>query len=142
MVKFNVHKIKKDSELDYEKAWLETASLLKQEGRYPTLQNKRKEHDLNSLIFKVRNTLLDIGFTKTIVPVMIEKGEVYAQYGPERVIMDRIFFLAGLARPDIGISDKKLEEVKAVVPNFAGTELREFSENTRKAKSTPTTWSK
>ena len=119
MVKFNVHKIKKDSELDYEKAWLETAKLLKQEGRYFSLQNKRKEHDLMNLIFKVRNTLLDIGFTEAIVPVMIEKGEVYQQYGPEApVILDRIFFLAGLDRPDIGISEKKIEEIKKIVPNF------------------------
>ncbi len=123
MVKFNVHKIKKDSELDYEKTWLETAKLLKQEGRFFTLQNKRKEHDLMSLIFKVRNTLLDIGFTEAIVPVLIEKGEVYQQYGPEApVILDRIFFLAGLDRPDIGISEKRMEEIKKVVPDFAAFE--------------------
>jgi O-phosphoseryl-tRNA synthetase len=72
-----------------------------------------------NLIFKVRNTLLDIGFTEAIVPVMIEKGEVYQQYGPEApVILDRIFFLAGLDRPDIGISEKKIEEIKKIVPNF------------------------
>ena len=123
MVKFNVHKIKKDSEENYEKTWLETANLLKQEGHYFTLQNKRKENDLVALIFKVRNALLDIGFTEAIVPVIIEKGEVYTQYGPEApVILDRIFFLAGLTRPDIGISDKKLEEVKKVIPNFVETE--------------------
>ncbi|MGO8806024.1 MAG: O-phosphoserine--tRNA ligase [Candidatus Bathyarchaeia archaeon] len=119
MVKFNVYKIKKDSELDYEKTWLETAKLLKQEGHYFNLQNKRKEHDLVSLIFKVRNTLLEIGFTEAIVPVIIEKGEVYQQYGPEApVILDRIFFLAGLDRPDIGISEKKIEEIKKIVPDF------------------------
>ena len=105
--------------MDYEKAWLETAGLLKQEGRYFTLQNKRKENDLMALIQKVRTTLLDIGFTETIVPVIIEKGEVYLQYGPEApVILDRIFFLAGLDRPDIGISEKRLEEVKQVVPRL------------------------
>ena len=109
--------------MDYEKAWLETASLLKQEGRYFTLQNKRKENDLMALIQKVRSTLLDIGFSETIVPVIIEKGEVYLQYGPEApVILDRIFFLAGLDRPDIGISEKRLEEVKQVVPNFAAVD--------------------
>ncbi len=123
MVKFNIHKIKKDSELDYEKTWLETANLLKQEGHYFILQNKRQENDLISLIFKVRNALLDIGFTEAIVPVIIEKGEVYLQYGPEApVILDRIFFLAGLDRPDIGISEKRLEEVKKVVPNFTATD--------------------
>ncbi|MGA2681453.1 MAG: O-phosphoserine--tRNA ligase [Candidatus Bathyarchaeia archaeon] len=123
MVKFNVHKIKKDAELDYEKTWLETANLLKQEGRYFNLQNKRKENDLVSLIFKVRNTLLDIGFTEAIVPVIIEKGEVYLQYGPEApVILDRIFFLAGLDRPDIGVSEKRIEEIKKIVPSFKDIE--------------------
>lgn len=123
MVKFNVHKIKKDAEADYEKTWLETAGLLKQDGRYFTLQNKRKENDLVSLIYKVRNALLEIGFTEAIVPVIIEKGEVYQQYGPEApVILDRIFFLAGLDRPDIGISEKRLEEIRSVVPNFAATD--------------------
>ena len=122
-MKFNIHKIKKDAEADYEKTWLETAGLLKQEGRYFTLQNKKKENDLITLIYKVRNALLEIGFTEAIVPVIIEKGEVYQQYGPEApVILDRIFFLAGLARPDIGISDKKLEAIREIVPNFNAVE--------------------
>ena len=37
---------------------------------------------------------------------------------PTTVILDRIFFLAGLDRPDIGISEKKIEEIKKIVPDF------------------------
>lgn len=119
MTKYDVAKIRAGAKRDYEAAWLETAKLIKKEGQLFTLQKKSKRHALFNLIAKTRWALLELGFTEVIVPSIIEKKEVYAQYGPEApVILDRIYFLAGLERPDIGIGQKKLQDIRKIVPKF------------------------
>jgi O-phosphoseryl-tRNA synthetase len=51
--------------------------------------------------------------------MFVEEGEIYKQYGPEAVlILDRIFYLAGLPRPDIGISREKIQQIQKIIPNF------------------------
>jgi len=116
---FDTKKIKELAKEDYEKAWVETAKLLKDKGKYFNLLDKRKEHPLMDLVEKVRKVLLQTGFKETIVPMIIDKDEIYAQYGPEApIILDRLFFLAGLTRPDIGIGKKELDKIKKIIPNF------------------------
>ncbi|MEA1905104.1 MAG: O-phosphoserine--tRNA ligase [Candidatus Hadarchaeota archaeon] len=119
MAKLDVKEIRKRAKEDYEKAWLESGKLLKKRGKLLDLTSKRKEHPLSNLIFKTRKILLDLGFTEVVVPTLIDKSEVFKQYGSEApVILDRVFFLAGLERPDIGISQKKLGEIGNIVPGF------------------------
>jgi len=119
ITKFDAAKIRASAEKDYEAAWLETAKLIKKEGRLFSLQKKGKPNELQELIAKARHALLQLGFTEVSVPMLIEKKEVFAQYGPEApIILDRIFFLAGLERPDIGIGQKKLQEIHKIVPKF------------------------
>jgi O-phosphoseryl-tRNA synthetase len=119
MAKFDVAKIRTSAKKDYEAAWLETAKLIKKEGRLFSLQKKGRPNELQELIEKVRQALIQLGFVEISVPTIIEKKEVFAQYGPEAsVILDRVFFLAGLERPDIGISRKKLQEIRKIVPKF------------------------
>jgi O-phosphoseryl-tRNA synthetase len=119
MTKIDVAKIRASAKKDYEVAWLKTAELVKKEGRLFSLQKKGKPNELQELIAKTRHALLQLGFTEVSVPTIIEKKEVFAQYGPEApIILDRLFFLAGLERPDIGISQKKLQDIRKVVPGF------------------------
>jgi O-phosphoseryl-tRNA synthetase len=119
MTKFDVVKIRASAKKDYEAAWVDTAELVKKDGRLFSLQKKGKPNELQELIAKTRHALLQLGFTEVSVPMLIEKKEVFAQYGPEApIILDRLFFLAGLDRPDIGISQKKLQEIRKIVPKF------------------------
>ncbi len=119
MVKFDVAKIRASAKKDYEAAWLETAKLIKKEGQFFSLQKKGRPNALQELVEKVRRALVQLGFVEISVPTIIEKKEVFSQYGPEApVILDRVFFLAGLERPDIGISHKKLQEIRKIVPKF------------------------
>ncbi len=118
-MKFNVRKLRSSAEEDYEKAWLESAELIDKKGKFFTLQNKAKPHPLQELIAHARRSFLELGFTESVLPMLVDKREVQAQYGPESaVILDRIFFLAGLARPDIGIGQKSAQEIKQVAPGF------------------------
>jgi O-phosphoseryl-tRNA synthetase len=119
MTKFDIRKLRASAKKDYESAWLESGKLLDKHGRLFSLRDKSRTHPLFDLIGQTRGALLELGFTEVIVPMLVDRREVQVQYGPESaVILDRIFFLAGLERPDIGIGRKKLQEIRKVAPQF------------------------
>jgi O-phosphoseryl-tRNA synthetase len=123
MGKFDVRKIRAEAERNFEKAWMESAQIIDMSGHFFSLQNKPKAHPLFEIIERSRHALLELGFTETVVPSIVERQEIQKQYGPESaVILDRIFFLAGLERPDIGISQKKIKELRKIVPGFSDKE--------------------
>jgi len=118
-MKFDAKKIKREADRDYEKAWLDSGKSIRRRGKLFSRKDKAQPHPLFDLIQKTRKVLLKLGFREVAVPALVDKREVHAQYGPAApVILDRIFFLAGLERPDIGISHKKLGEIREVVPGF------------------------
>jgi O-phosphoseryl-tRNA synthetase len=115
----DIEKLLKDAKKNFEKTWTESAKFLKVKGNYFILTNKRRTHPLFDLIIKVRNVFLEMGFTEVITPLITEERHIYMQYGPQApVILDRIFYLAGLSRADIGISKEKMSEIKKIIPDF------------------------
>ena len=135
-MRFNTRKVKADAKKDYEKAWLETARLLKIKGKFFTLIKKPSQHLLPDLAAKVRKVLLNMGFAEVYLPTIVDVNEVRRQYGPESsVILDRVFFLAGLDRPDIGISKNKLRKINDIIPGFTKVEkLKEIFRRYKKAE--------
>ncbi|MDH5268260.1 MAG: O-phosphoserine--tRNA ligase, partial [Candidatus Bathyarchaeota archaeon] len=132
-MRINTKKLLKDAQKDYERTWAESAKLLKVKGKYFTLANKRKQHPLFDLIIKARNIFLEMGFAEVITPLITEECHVYLQYGPEApVILDRIFYLAGLPRADIGISKEKISEIKKIISHF--NEVKELQRIFRRYK--------
>ncbi|MFX1234675.1 MAG: O-phosphoserine--tRNA ligase [Promethearchaeota archaeon] len=116
---FDTKKIKQDSKIDYEKAWLDTKSLLQLTGNYFNLEKKGKSHLISDFIFDARDMMISLGFEELILPMFVDEHEVYKQYGPEAaLILDRLFYLAGLPRPDIGISKEKINLLKKFIPHF------------------------
>jgi O-phosphoseryl-tRNA synthetase len=119
-----VGRLRRLAEEDFERAWAEGGKLIEREGRKFWLRGEGKPHPLYELIQRLREVLLKLGFRETTVPMIVGKQEVYAQYGIEApVILDRVFFLAELERPDIGISRKKLEEIRQAIPGFDQIEV-------------------
>ena len=120
-MKIDTRKLLKDAQKDYERTWTESSKLLKFKGKYFALAKKRKRHPLFDLIIQARNIFLEMGFAEVVTPLITEECHVYLQYGPEApVILDRIFYLAGLPRADIGISKEKISEIKQIIPDFDG----------------------
>ncbi len=120
---FDIDKLKRDAKKDYEDAWLESRRLLKLKGNYFNLQDKGKAHPIQEFISDARTIMLNLGFKELILPMFVEESEIYKQYGPEAaLILDRLFYLAGLPRPDIGISNKKIERIKQIVPTLTKTD--------------------
>jgi len=117
---FDTEKIKQESKVNYEKAWLDTMNLLKLEGNYYNLQKNGKSHIIIDFIFDARKKMISLGFEELILPMFVDEHEIYKQYGPEAaLILDRLFYLAGLPRPDIGISKDKLNLINNIVSNFS-----------------------
>jgi O-phosphoseryl-tRNA synthetase len=60
---------------------------------------------------------------------------VVKQYGPEaRVILDRAFYLAELPRPDIGLSEKRIAQVKEIVQEIDIENLQTILRNYKKGE--------
>ena len=98
---------------DFEKAWVETAQTVKKphhDDEYPRLHLKTgQSHPLKDTLEKLRQAYLLLGFQETINPLFIDEDHIYRQFGPEApAVLDRCFYLGGLPRPDIGISDEKI----------------------------------
>ncbi len=93
---------------------------------------KGKEHPVLVIIEKLRKIFLNLGLDEIINPCIVSEEDIYKQYGDEApVILDRVFYLAGLPRPDIGISDSDNLKIKEIFPPFNQREklqelLREY----------------
>lgn len=112
---FDTRKIKKLAKKDFEKTWLETARLLKKRGALFSLEGKGYQHPVFELREKVREVLIELGFEEIMNPIFIDYKEIYKQYGPEApVILDRLFYVAGLPRPDIGITKDSAQRIKKI----------------------------
>ena len=63
----------------------------------------------------MRDTYLSLGFDEVCNPIIVEEQEVYRQFGPEaRAVLDRVFYLGGLERPNQGIGRAELEGIAAI----------------------------
>ncbi|MEW6200798.1 MAG: O-phosphoserine--tRNA ligase, partial [bacterium] len=99
-----------------------------------TQRGRGREHPVAALSQQFRETFLALGLDEVINPAIIEDRHIYKQYGPEApLILDRLYYLAGLDRADIGLSREKEETINAIVPGFARFDelkglLREYKE--------------
>ena len=121
MVVFDTRKIREMAEKDFEKAWLETARLLKLEGRSLEWVKGRegKRHPVMEVASKLREIFLSYGLEEVLNPSIVGEAEIYRQYGPEApIILDRCFYLAELSRPDLGVDSKTLAKIREAVPSF------------------------
>ncbi len=91
-----------------------------------------KPHPVQEALQEIRRVFLRLGFDEVENHIFIPEEEVYKQYGPEApIILDRCYYLAGLPRPDIGLSDRKAAEIKKIaridIQKFKGI-LRNYRE--------------
>jgi len=136
---YDTKKTKEDAKKDFFSAWKATA------GAYPKPNEAFKEallkpgkpdpHPIQNMVAKIRSNFLRLGFKEIENPLFIEESDVYKQYGPEApAILDRCFYLAGLPRPEIGLSDLKVTQIKKVVPGFDAKKTEALKEVLRDYK--------
>lgn len=80
-----------------------------------------KPHILEETISLLREIYLDLGFDEVFNPLFITDDDMYRQWGPETpAILDRVYYLAGLPRPNVGLS----KEVKEKISEFVDLDER------------------
>ncbi len=121
---FDLSRIRAEARKDFTLTWESTAGLLPRDTEI-RLEGRGKPHPLRELIQKSRELLLDLGFDEVENLTILPDSDVSKQYGPEaRVILDRVYYLAGLPRPEVGLSNKKIAEAKKIVAQLEVRKLR------------------
>ncbi|MDD1696197.1 MAG: O-phosphoserine--tRNA ligase, partial [Methanoregula sp.] len=119
-MRFNPDEWKKKTHENFEQAWHEGPAVLTPPGStglYPHLVYKRAQaHPVFATINRLRETYLSLGFDEAENPVIIDEKDIYRQFGPEAMaVLDRVFYLGGLPRPNVGIARKQLDEINEIL---------------------------
>lgn len=117
-MKIDTEKLKKDTRNNFEAAWRDGIRYVSERRisrNFPKASpafRAGKPHPVFETIQKLRETYLRLGFEEVINPVVINEKEVYKQFWKEaHAVLDRCYYLAGLPRPDIGLSEEKVRKM-------------------------------
>jgi len=118
-MKFDPEEYRKKSKEHFEEAWHRGPEILTPPSgaeQYPRLQYRQAQpHPIFTMVQRLRETYLSLGFDEICNPIIVEEQEVYRQFGPEaRAVLDRVFYLGGLERPNQGIGRAELEGIAAI----------------------------
>ncbi len=85
--------------------------------RYPrTNLRYGKAHPVYDTIQRLREAYLRMGFEEMMNPLIVDEKEVHKQFGSEALaVLDRCFYLAGLPRPNVGISDERIAQITEIL---------------------------
>jgi len=134
MASFDLSEIKSKAKSNFTQAWVATANLVPTDTEI-SLVGKGKPHLVRELIQKSREILLNLGFDEVENLTILSDSDVVKQYGPEaRVILDRAFYLAELPRPDIGLSAKRIAQIKKIAEEIDIEKLQTILRNYKKGE--------
>jgi O-phosphoseryl-tRNA synthetase len=119
-MRFNPEDWKRKSHENFEGAWHEGPKVLTPASHadtYPSRVYKRAQaHPVFATINRLRETYLSMGFDEAEVPVIIDEKDIYRQFGPEAMaVLDRVFYLGGLPRPNVGIARDRLDKINGIL---------------------------
>lgn len=135
MGKWNSKEIADRARKDFEKTWLETKALIpeKSEARYPAAAGR--PHVLFQTVQRLREAYLKLGFEEVVNPIFIEDKEIRRQFGSEAAaVLDRCYYLGGLPRPDVGLSDEKIKEIEKLGVSVKKESLQELLHKYKKGE--------
>lgn len=119
-MRFDTEEFKKRRRTDFEGAWHQGPSVItppESSKIYPRYSYRRaKSHPIFDTIEKLRKAYMSMGFDEAMVPVFIDESEVYKQFGPEAAaVLDRVYYVGGLPRPNVGISKERLDKISEII---------------------------
>jgi O-phosphoseryl-tRNA synthetase len=119
-MKFDPARIREAAGEDFDGAWQHGREYVEEpplNRRYPRrVCSYGRPHPVFEVIGRLREAYLRLGFDEAANPVIVDEAEVKKQFGSEALaVLDRCFYLAGLPRPDIGISDERVGDMKRLL---------------------------
>ncbi|WNY25486.1 O-phosphoserine--tRNA ligase [Methanolapillus millepedarum] len=120
-MRFDPKTVREEKNDHFEKAWNETKKYIKKaplEEEYPRLQlGFGKPHPVYDTIQRLREAYMRMGFIEMMNPLIVDEKDVHKQFGEEALaVLDRCFYLAGLPRPNVGISDERIRMIRDILP--------------------------
>lgn len=129
-MRFDPEKVKQETKEDFDKAWSESAKYLTPvdpSKDYTIAMGKGKAHPVYETIQKLRESYLNLGFDEAVNPIIIEESDIFKQFNYEALaVLDRVFYMGGLPRPNVGISDERF----AMIEELFGRKLAEQDKET------------
>ncbi len=119
-MKFNPDEIKEATKADFDAAWNEGKKYVSNPGindKYPRFSLKYgKPHPVFDTIQRLREAYLRLGFEELMNPIIVEDRDIHRQFGYEALaVLDRCFYIGGLPRPNVGISDERIGEIRNIL---------------------------
>ncbi|MEN6395216.1 MAG: O-phosphoserine--tRNA ligase, partial [Methanoregula sp.] len=129
-MRFNPQDWKEKSHTNFEGAWHEGPSVITPPGEddtYPRLRYTRAQpHPIFETINRLRGIYLSMGFDEIENPVIVEESDIYRQFGPEAMaVLDRVFYIGGLPRPNVGIARVQLDQINEILKKTLTSETEE-----------------
>jgi O-phosphoseryl-tRNA synthetase len=119
-MKFKPDEIKEATKADFDAAWNDGKRYVAQPGineKYPRVSLKYgKPHPVFNTIQLLREAYMRLGFEEYMNPIIVEDRDIHRQFGYEALaVLDRCFYIGGLPRPNVGISDERIEKIKSIL---------------------------
>ncbi|VVB85446.1 O-phosphoserine--tRNA(Cys) ligase [uncultured archaeon] len=75
-----------------------------------------RPHPVFDTIQRLRDAYMRLGFEEFMNPIIVEDRDIHKQFGYEALaVLDRCFYIGGLPRPNVGISDERINEIKSII---------------------------
>ncbi len=119
-MRFDITKYRERAKEDFEKAWHEGPEVLTPPAasmKYPRLRYPlARPHPVFDTINRLREVYLSLGFEECCNPLIVDEKDVYRQFGPEAMaVLDRVFYLGGLPRPNVGIGKDRIDAISGIL---------------------------
>ena len=117
-MRFDPEEVKKETREDFDRAWSESGKYLTPvdpNKDYSIHMEKGKAHPVYDTMNRLRDAYVNLGFEEMVNPIIIEESDIFKQFNYEALaVLDRVFYLAGLPRPNVGISDERFAEIENI----------------------------
>jgi O-phosphoseryl-tRNA synthetase len=134
MNSFDIKEIIEESKKDFEKIWLKSSKSIPTDTHIE-IKGKGKSHPVRDMIQRSREILMGLGFDEVQNKTILSDADIYKEYGPEApVILDRVFYLAKMPRPDIGLSKEKISLIEKIIGKFDTEALQEILRSYKKGQ--------
>ncbi len=128
-MKFDPSDIRKKTFQDFDSTWMEGKKLIEKpsiNNQYPRMKQVKfgKPHPIYDTISKLREAYMRMGFDEMMNPLIVDEKDVQKQFSHEALaVLDRCFYLSGLPRPNVGISDSKIESIRTIIGDIDGNDI-------------------
>jgi len=118
-MKFNPEEVKQETREDFDKAWSQSGKYLTPidlSKDYTMMMEKGKPQPVYDTMNKLREAYLNMGFDEMVNPIIIEENDIFKQFNYEALaVLDRVYYLGGLPRPNVGISDERFAQIEQIL---------------------------